>query len=228
MQTFKYYKRGKGELDTSNFLEIAASGCVFVKTLDEKTFVSLLALNTFIGETSVTPGGKVAVIVDGYVAHLRGDKDVFPVAGLYSLLTHLELVPTSIQHERTDKVSQVFTCRSAILKDLPAMNGSVGFVGADKSVAKFMAQSTRCANKVREGGKVTSLTLDASGLLDYDNLVIVDDILGGGATIYDVVKKLYEANYNGKLHLWVRYNEGIHNENELRGNFDSHYIGDEI
>ena len=54
MESFKYYKRGQGELDTSNFNTLLEQGSLTVETLDSKTFVSLLAFNSYIDSKTFT------------------------------------------------------------------------------------------------------------------------------------------------------------------------------
>lgn len=218
--TFKYYKRDKGELDTSNFPEILKAKTIIVDTLDEKTFMSLLALNEYCMDVA-----HITVIVTGYIAHLRGDKDVFSVASLYDTLDCLTIVPTGIQHESTHKVQSAKIAASDILRRLELSAAS--YVGADKSVHKFFPGVTIEANKVRTDGKVISTTLDVTGLPMEGNVIIVDDILGGGATIQAVYDIIRGARPLSDIYLWVAYNEGIHNS-EFLDQFADTFIGDLI
>ena len=226
MEIFKYYKRGVGELDTSNFDEIINSGEMEVDRIDDKTFFSLLTLNTYL-ETEWF-GNDVTVTVRGYVANLRGDKDLFPPAVIYQLLTRLKIVCKSIQHESTDKIRTTTITKNTILTDLPkASQWFTAFVGADGSVPKFYPTIDSFATKVREGGKVVSLDYKMPSAHDIRSVVIVDDILGGGATIQMLLDTIKSQGFTGTFHLWVAYNEGIHKP-EFLEQFESHFIGNLI
>lgn len=228
MQTLKYYKRGQGELDTSNFPDIVNQGKLIIQNLDEKTFVSLLVLNEYM-ETQAHQ--MITIVVEGYVAHLRGDKDLYPPSILYGMLNNFVIVCNQIQHEVDGgyklKISSIGL--KEIQKSLTDLGwGTRKYIGADSSVPKFCPEITSCATKVREGGKVIKLDYEYLSVYDkYDNLIIVDDILGGGATVQMLVDKLKSHNKNANIHLWTQYNEGIHSELFLN-QFKSYYIGDKI
>ncbi len=60
-----------------------------------------------------------------------------------------------------------------------------------------------------------------------ENIIIIDDILGGGATIqavHDIIKNNHPEK---NIYLWVAYNEGIHSGRFLE-QFTGYFIGDEI
>lgn len=219
--SFKYYKRGKGELDTSNFPELVEQGIV-IHHLDNRTLVSLWALN----EYSSQRGKTVDVLVYGYVAHLRGDKDVFPVAQLYDVLTNLRFRVMDIQHESTATIRSSLMSYSEVCDTFDVSYDDVTIIGADASVPKFMPSVDLYASKVRVNGKVQSVEIDLTGL-DDSPVVIVDDILGGGATIQMLVDRIRADGYTNPLYLWVRYNEGIHKPEFLEQFVDT-YTGDEI
>ena len=48
MESFQYYKRGEGELNTSNFPAIVKQGRIVIDNLDCKTFFALSCLNQYI------------------------------------------------------------------------------------------------------------------------------------------------------------------------------------
>jgi len=231
MERFKYYKRGQGELDTSNFPALLSG--VTVDKLDEKTFMSLLALQSyhksiFNQHTNINPF-NIKVEVLGYVAHLRADKDLFNSAQLYEeYLPIMDFDIKNIQHESTSKIKSSKTSCFEIHIDLkPA--GSTLYIGADKSVSKFCDVKV-CADKIRTYGKVTALYLDLTGidLTEYKSIVIVDDILGGGATIQMVIDALpLPLKVTKNLYLWTAYNEGIHRR-EFLDQFRGYNIGDLI
>lgn len=226
MYKFEYYLRGKGELNTSNFGEIVRQGEIRVEQLDEKTFMSLLALNSFISQRCRAED-RVTVKVYGYVSHLRGDKDVFPVGQLYEMLDMLDIICIQVQHESTSKIKSGVIGQEAILYDLGIITPwYTGFLGADESVVKFFPKVNYCAKKVRENGKVvcTEFSYNVNHL---KRIVIVDDILGGGATVVGLVKQLRENGFKGDLYLWTAYNEGIHGQDTLRL-FRESYIGTNI
>ena len=80
---------------------------------------------------------------------------------------------------------------------------------------------------MRENGKVVSLDIELKDIDNYDQIIIVDDILGGGATIQMLIDEIIVYNYSSDIHLWVAYNEDIHSE-EFLDQFDSCYLGEEI
>jgi hypothetical protein len=229
MKTFNYYKRGKGELNTENFLDLAFQREIHVRQLDSKTFVSLMALQLYKSQSSRCAARKQTVYVEGYVDHMRGDKDKFPVSTIYSYLHSFDIVCLSIQHESTGYIKSDTLTKKEILGDLPTVNtDSVLFIGADSSVPKFFPQVDGFATKVRKDGKVTSLSFDTDLDLDVYDIVIVDDLIGGGATVQMLVDILEDNGFGGDISLWVRYNEGIHKPEFLRSNFNDWYIGDEV
>lgn len=207
METLKYYKRGQGELDTSNFPEIAEQGELRIGNLDDRTLVSLMALNKFL----IHNGTKdVNVLCTGYVQHLRGDKDVFPVAQLYDDLMMLKFICERVQHESTDKIKSASVTKREVLSDLALGNDwFTAFIGADGSVPKFFPTIDKCAKKVRKDGKVTGMNFEL-GENALRRIIIVDDILGGGATVQMLVDKIRASGFDGDLYLWVEYCEGIH------------------
>jgi len=226
MQEFKYYKRGKGELDTSNFPDIRRKGKVMVSNLDEKTYMSLSALQNYLETTNDII--CVTVVVMGYVAHMRSDKDVFATSRLYDKLTRLQFHCRSIQHESTESIKSAVISTASLIKDLPECSmWYTTFIGADGSVPKFCPEIKHTALKVREDGKVTDLEFDTSVVPEECDVVIVDDILGAGATVQKLVNTLKKNNFKDEIHLWVRYNEGIHTQ-EFLDQFKSYYLGDEI
>lgn len=226
MPSFKYYKRGAGELDTSNFPDIVDSGFVSVEKIDEKTFMSLLALN----EYARAQGDNLTIRakVSGYVAHMRSDKDEFSPANLYNMLDHLDIRCDNVQHESNDVIKSAQISKSDILYDLTeASPWFTLFVGADGSVPKFFPGVDCCAQKVRTNGKVQSMEFDTSKLTHAKQVIIVDDILGGGATIQMLVDIIRNHGFSGKIHMWVAYNEGFHSA-EFLNQFDSHFVGSEV
>lgn len=229
METFKYYKRGKGELDTSNFPDIMKSGTVLVDNLDEKTFVSLLALNMELSRNSFT-NSKVTVYVNGYVAHMRADKDYCDPAELYQYLNCLNIRCMLVQHDSRHGIITNLLSEAQIDSDLNLTTNMYQTVGADSSVYKFFPDVQCQAHKIREEGKVTDLVFEVEWMAHEDDevdVVIVDDILGGGATVQKLFDIIHKECPNKKIHLWVSYNEGIHTE-EFLNQFDSVYIGEEI
>lgn len=231
METFKYYKRGEGELDTSNFPSIVGQGEITVDVLDEKTFFSLFVLNDYLidygYESSIGP--KFPVNVRGYIYHMRGDKDVYWPAKVYDLLDNMLIRTEQIQHSNIATVTQPKLNKDTIYTDLGLTPWYTRFVGADGSVHKFMPDIDCESSKVRENGKVVSMKFDTKKVTDakIDNVVIVDDILGGGKTVQMLVDIIRGSGYTGKLYLWVQYNEGIHPE-DFTGQFDGVYLGDDI
>ena len=227
MEVFKYYKRGKGELDTSNFEEILKQGHITVDKLDSKTFISLLCLNQFYTDYfgKYNPINKIQVTVGGYIDHLRSDKDVFPVLNIYNILDNMDIVSTAVQHTFNSKVRQYQPLTKGKILDYLYWNKKYKplFIGADNSVKDFFPGVDLQASKVRENGKVTSITLGDFDL-NTNDIVIVDDILGGGATIAMLFNLMRDKGYTGNIHLWVEYNEGIHSDTFLDC-FDKLYIG---
>lgn len=229
MSTFRYYKRGQGELDTSNFPALLEEGRVKVSTLDEKTFVSLLALNEYAEDRKFILGGKpIEVVVEGYVQHLRGDKDVFPVASLYELLDHCVITTPSVQHESTRAITPGIVTLAQIAQDLKIGGWFTTPIGADASVPRICPEVQFFADKVRKDGKVEGLKLNFKRLpIATRQVIIVDDILGGGATASLTLEALRETGYTGAVYLWVAYNEGIHTGSFL-SQFDSYFLGSKI
>lgn len=227
MESFKYYLRGKGELDTSNFPQLVFQNYVVIDKLDEKTFVSLLSLNTYIKQCDPSPEEKFIVHIMGYVNHLRGDKDVFSVSSLYGLLDCMSIYTELIQHESTPDVPTPIINGDIVLQDL--RNSSpwyTTFVGADASVPKFFPSCAFFAEKIREKGKVKSVSFTLPDT-KAKRIVIVDDILGGGATVQMLVDSIRKQGFTGEIALWVQYNEGIHTKDFL-SLFNDYYIGDNI
>lgn len=223
---FEYYKRGKGELNTSNFPNIVASGHLLVETLDEKTFMSLMALNEYMKLRK--PGAVIKVEVFGYVAHLRGDKDEYPPARLYELLDHMSIECQSIQHESTPVIKSATITKADVMRDLPeATAWFTQLIGADGSVPKFFPEVDGCAQKVRANGKVTEMDFPTPLPCSVKQIVIVDDLLGGGATIQMLVDIIRGSGFTGKIHMWVAYNEGFHKQ-EFLDQFDSYHIGVQV
>lgn len=228
MEYFKYYKRGAGELDTSNFKEIANQGFVYVDKLDEKTFMSLLAMDRYITLNKAELKSYPFVTkVKGYVAHLRGDKDVFKVADLYGLLSYVFINCNNIQHESTEFVKSNIMNETQVLKDLEICPWFTHMIGADSSVPKFFPTIQSYATKVRKEGKVVSLdyTIDFPDAIK--RVVIVDDLVGGGATVQMLVDSLKNQGYKGEIYLWVAYNEGFHSQ-EFVDQFNGVYLGEEV
>lgn len=225
MGEFKYYKRGKGELDTSNFPSIAADGDVIIDNLDEKTFMSLLALNEYLKLNNL----KVELFINGYVHHMRSDKDVYPVYNLYKMLDNISFNRCNkVQHTDSDCIQTDIISKELVESCLPNLKGSILFVGADSSVPKFFPDVDIVANKNRSNGKVVSISFDTDNIDNYDHIVIVDDILGGGATVDMLVDIIEDSNKSFlTLNLWVEYNEGIHKK-ELLDRFDFYDLGQEI
>lgn len=232
METFKYYKRGLGELDTSNFPEIVKQGEITVDNLDEKAFMSLLALDNYLFSVNEEFWSfkLFPVYVTGYVHHMRGDKDVFPVSQLYEILDSLEIICNNIQHESTGKIQSAHINSEIVCQNIPELRkfqNFVQFIGADSSVPKFFPGVGTCASKVREKGKVTSLEFTLLKKEWTGAVVIVDDILGGGATIQMLVDEIKKQGYNGPIYMWVAYNEGIH-KSEFLEQFAGYYLGKDI
>lgn len=232
MENFNYYLRGKGELNTSNFLSIVEQGVIEVERLDEKTFMSLLALNHYIEEEFVKRGEPffMKVIVKGYVAHLRGDKDLQPVQVLYSYLKNLNIECLEIQHEQYPRFIHTklgFTdiCNDLQIKVTPWYTLTIG---CDGSVSKFFPGVGIQASKVRENGKVVDMDLKFKPKhSDISRIILVDDLIGGGATVQMLVDIIQDKGYEGELYLWTAYNEGIH-DTTLLDQFTAHYIGENI
>jgi hypothetical protein len=230
MKTFNYYKRGKGELNTENFPDLTAQDAIRVRQLDSKTFVSLLALQLHKSQISRCAPKKQTVYVEGYVEHMRGDKDEFPVSTIYSYLHSFNIICLSVQHESTFKITSGILTKKEIFGDLPHLDKeSVLFIGADSSVPKFFPLVDGFATKTRTDGKVTSLSFNTDlDLNRVEDIVIVDDLLGGGATVQMLVDILKDNGFMGNISLWVRYNEDIHTSDFLCSNFFDWYIGDEV
>lgn len=234
MRGFKYYKRGTGELDTSNFPQIAQDGSVGVDTIDDRTLVSMMALNDWVDKRNISvergvPGAtrirSIKVVVSGYVAHMRGDKDEYPVAFLYDRMTNLNIHCCGIQHESTAKIRGNMINAQDIMEHFD-LTGNPYFIGADTSVPKFCTGIDQCAVKVREDGKVISSNIDILDLPENETIVIVDDILGAGATVQQVIDQVSSIAPRNLL-LWVAYNEGIHPKGFIK-QFDKVYLGDLI
>lgn len=238
---FKYYKLGQGELDTSNFDEIVENGWVSIERLGSKEFVSLLALNQYILENDYM---SVQCFVQGYVYHMRSDKDLFNVSSLYrKLLPNINFKCRSIQHESNSKIKSGklawFTVYGKSVSTFPELinKDDLLIVNADKSVKKFRntfpnTKTLEC-DKVRENGKVISMDVPTHTQTSNMKYIIIDDLIGGGATITMIIAKLltdYDV-YPENIYLWVRYNEGIHNVSDF-SNFgiplENLHFGEEI
>tara|TARA_R110000744_G_scaffold3989_6_gene14710 strand:+ start:1364 stop:2041 length:678 start_codon:yes stop_codon:yes gene_type:complete len=225
MESFKYYKRGQGELDTSNFNTLLEQGSLTVETLDSKTFVSLLAFNSYIDSKTFT---SFNVLVKGYVEHMRGDKDLFSVSSLYlTHLPYLNITCAAPQHESTAKIVSAKVEPQEIVSDLEITPWYTQYVGADSSVCKFFPRVDVQAQKVRLDGKVLSNQLEKPIPQRVNRVVIVDDILGGGATVRMLVESLRKDGFTGEIYLWVRYNEAIHTEDFI-DLFKGVYLGDTL
>lgn len=224
--TLKYYRRGTGELDTSNFPEIAHVGKVIVDHLDSRTIVSLSVLDEYLGSAGYFP---TEVIVGGYVCHMRADKDLFDPAKIYTSFEHLTFNCLRVQHDSRYGIKTGMITKHDIDRDTGMISWFTRYLGADSSVHKFFPEVESEAQKIREGGKVTDLKLDLTleSLRSVTTVVIVDDILGGGATIQSCVDRLRELGYEGQVSLWVEWNEGIHKP-EFLEQFDKAYVGRNI
>lgn len=226
METFKYYKRGEGELDTSNFSALCLQSHITVESLDSKTFVSLLSLQMYMQQVCGFHS-KIKVVVEGYVEHMRGDKDLFPTSSVYATLNRYEFICLAVQHESTAYVKSALLSKKELSKDVPSF-GKVMYIGADSSVPKFFPSVDAYATKVRTDGKVTSLDFDTNLIpKGTQSIVIVDDLLGGGATVDMLRELIWSSKFKGYINLWTRYNEGIH-AHEFLTKFDNSYIGDEV
>lgn len=227
---FKYYRRGTGELDTSNFPEIAKAGCVEVHHLDSRTLMALDALNSYSWDNP--SADEINVLVTGYVCHMRGDKDVWDPSEAYASLEAdgFTFDVRKVQHDSRNGIVTGTVTKSKICNSIETMVATpwfTSFVGADSSVHKFFSHVDVEAKKIRENGKVVSLDLYMGDTSALKQLVIVDDILGGGATIQMCVDKIRESGYKGAIFLWVEWNEGIHSEEFLK-QFAGAYIGENI
>ena len=227
METFNYYKRGKGELNTSNFVTLASQSSIVVYKMDSKTFVSLLALQMFKQQSRIKHCLQ-PVFVESYVEHMRGDKDVFPASTVYSTLNTFSFTCLAVQHESTGFIKSGFLSKKEVFSDIDVCPLSTTFIGADSSVPRFFPGVDAFAVKEREGGKVLQLQFDTDLIdLNVADIVIVDDLLGGGATVQMLVGILRKEGYKGGISLWVRYNEGIHKDSFLN-QFSKAYLGDEV
>ena len=233
METFKYYRRGKGELDTSNFGAILAQGYVEVDRLDSKTVVTLLNFSIYLtmrGQSYEQTGVVFPLTIKGYVDHMRADKDLHDPAELYlGMSLWYDVCCEQVQHDSRNGIVSAKIDKEDVLKDLSVIQHTwfTQFVGADSSVPKFFPSVDKYATKVRENGKVVSLDYHMSKDNEVHRLVIVDDIVGGGATVQMLVDKIKESGYKGEIFLWVQYNEGIHKESFLE-QFEGYYIGQDI
>ena len=235
---FKYYRRGTGELDTSNFPEIVEAKCVEVHHLDSRTIVSLALLQMYMQEEHFhlwCGREDFEVIVTGYVSHMRADKDLFDPSIAYDELGFTFDV-RKVQHDSRNGIQSAEIGKFKVVDDLMQGNlfkaskysyANTTFVGADSSVHKFFPDVDVEARKVRENGKVVSLDLDVGFHDHLQGVVIVDDILGGGATIQMCVDKIKESGYTGDIFLWTEWNEGIHPE-EFLEQFTGYFIGENI
>jgi hypothetical protein len=231
MSTFQYYKRGAGELDTSNFPELLANGYIEIQNLDEKTFMSLLTFNYWL---DTVPSEKYdntsffLVKIYGYVAHLRSDKDLFSPAKLYDLFTNLMFKVYNIQHESVPMIKSAQIGQEKILMAFPQLcPWFTTFVGADSSVHKFFPDVEYEAEKIRKDGKVISTELKIEWPSAIRRVIIVDDLLGGGATVQMLVDTIREQGYEGEVYLWTAYNEGFHTDAFL-SQFNGYYVGEEV
>ena len=227
--TFKYYRRGTGELDTSNFPEIVRAGVVAIDHLDSRTLAALQILSDYAWTVPTFKG--LRVIVGGYVCHMRGDKDVYDPSVAYEYLKEAGFTfeVLRVQHDSRHGIESGVITKRDVNKDLHTGNWFTRYLGADSSVHKFFPEVESEARKIRKDGKVTDLELDLTpeSLKEVCNVVIVDDILGGGATIQACVDRLRELGYEGKLSLWVEWNEGIHKP-EFLEQFTHVYLGRNI
>lgn len=230
MEKFKYYRRGTGELDTSNFPDILESGRILIDNLDARAFVSLLAFKNYAQNTLNRKHQYFTLYVRGYVEHLRGDKDEFQVSNLYRdyLRPMFKIVVQQPQHEDTSAIQGGLVFRDTIRKDLRiSPRNEIVLIGADSSVERFCPEVDYSFSKVRKNGKVVKVTPPAGFpevFPESSTLVIVDDILGGGATIQQVVDTKSVLEHHGDIGLWVAANEGIHSS-KLILHFDKTYIG---
>lgn len=235
---FKYYRRGTGELDTSNFPELAKAGRVEVHHLDSRTLVALVCLQSYLYKNLDNLNYCVedfTVVVDGYVCHMRADKDVFDITEVYEALGFTFDV-RKVQHDSRNGIKSAEIDKWNVLKSIVASNpisttaysySKTTFVGADNSVHKFFPDVDVEAKKIRKDGKVVSLDLSLGDTSKTEAIVIVDDILGGGATIQMCVDRIRESGYKGDIFLWTEWNEGIHTEDFLK-QFAGVYIGENI
>ena len=229
---FKYYRRGTGELDTSNFPEIAKVGRVEVHHLNSRTLASLEALEDYLYYLH-TPTDPVdfTVVVTGYVCHMRADKDIWDPSEAYAFLeaNGFTFDVRKVQHDSRNGIQSAEIDKPEIMASIRNIPSPwfTRYVGADSSVHKFFPDVDVEARKVRENGKVVSLELDMGDVSQLKQVVIVDDILGGGATIQMCVDKIKESGYTGDIFLWTEWNEGIHPEGFLE-QFTGYYIGENI
>lgn len=225
---FKYYRRGTGELDTSNFPEIAAAGKVEVHHLDSRTVSALTSLDDFMFHNDYD-AIDFTVVVTGYVCHMRADKDVWDPSDVYEALGFTFEVQ-KVQHDSRNGIVSAKINKDTLL-DFDMLNRKTSyftrFVGADSSVHKFFPDVDVEAQKIREDGKVVSLDLDLGDVSNLKQVVIVDDILGGGATVKMCVDRIRESGYTGPIFLWTEWNEGIHTP-EFLELFAGYYIGENI
>lgn len=210
MQQFKYYKRGEGELDSSNFQNIYDDGSIILDDLTYRDFMSLCILDEWLNRKERKK--FIEVIIKGYVPNLRGDKDLGLPNKIYDKFQWLDFTCMSVQHENTNAIKTALIKIQTITKDFPELGWDTRmFVGADSSVPKFCPEITNYAEKVRFNAKVTHVsTYQIDDLSTIANVIIVDDILGGGATVQMLIDNLNERGYKGNYFLWTQYNEAIH------------------
>lgn len=231
---FKFYRRGTGELDTSNFHEIAKAGRVEVHHLDSRALVALDCLSDYLyGEYLQNrlgyPMDKFVVVVTGYVCHMRADKDTYDPTQIY-ISFGISFDVRKVQHDSRNGIKSA-VIHEDMLMSFTFLRGQepeyTRFVGADSSVHKFFPEVDVEAKKIRKDGKVVSLDLSLGDTSGTEAIVIVDDILGGGATIQMCVDRIKESGYKGDIFLWTEWNEGIHTEDFLK-QFAGVYIGENI
>ena len=226
---FKYYRRGTGELDTSNFPEIAEAGRVEVHHLDSRTLVSLTILNHYLCfnyEPLEYQLEDFTVVVTGYVCHMRADKDTLDLSIFYDALNFTFDVQ-KVQHDSRNGIVPGKINKGDVCCSVNTSDWFTRYVGADSSVHKFFPDVDVEAQKIREDGKVVSLDLNIGDISTLKQVVIVDDILGGGATVQMCVDKIRESGYKGDIVLWCEWNEGIHKP-EFLSQFKGYYIGESI
>lgn len=229
---FKYYRRGTGELDTSNFPDLVKAHRIEVHHLDSRTLISLAMFQKYLQDNHLDlwyDREEIEVIVDGYVPHMRADKDLFDPSWAYKELGFTFDV-RRVQHDSRNGIVTAKIDKDMLLS-FDMLNRKTSyftrFVGADSSVHKFFPDVDVEAQKIRENGKVVSLDLDLGDVTHLKQVVIVDDILGGGATVKMCVDRIRESGYTGPIFLWTEWNEGIHTP-EFLDLFAGYYIGENI
>lgn len=233
-ETFKFYKRGKGELNTSNFPLILKQGSVDIPVLDAKYYQALALFDEYrydqYLESDEDEYTKFKVLIEGYVHHMRADKDLVDPSKMYAELNY-DYICEKVQHDSRNGINTAYRFKEEILKDLFAEDHSgswyTWFIGADSSVKNFFSEVDISAKKVRRDGKVVALSIGMGDTTNIKRIIIVDDILGGGATVKMLVDNIRDKGYTGPMYLWTEYNEGIHSD-ELLSEFEHVYIGDTV